>query len=390
MNTDKFIKMAIEKHKYKYDYSKVNYINNRIKVIIICPKHDEFLQLSNPHLAGHGCPKCKIDTLSNLYRSTGSIFIEKAKSHIKHKDKNYDYSKVNYINSRTPIIIICPIHGEFSQTPSSHLQGNGCKHCGIKLISNILRRTTIEFIEKSNILHNNKYDYSKVNYINDNIKVNIICPKHGEFLQMPGSHLNGHGCRKCSFEYIGNLLKSSTPAFIVKSNIIHNNKYDYSKVNYINDRIKVIIICPVHGEFLQSPNYHLNGGECLKCVSNLSKMSIEWLNMIKVSVPHLRTYHSLEGEYRIPNTHYYADGYDEKTNTIYEFHGDYWHGNPKIYNQNDINPSTKSTYGELYTNTINKKNICISLGFKYIEIWEYNWKKFKTTIIKKQKQIKNI
>lgn len=112
------------------------------------------------------------------------------------------------------------------------------------------------FIEKSILIHENKYDYLSVDYKNNKTKVKIICPTHGVFEQRPDAHLNGIGCKKCTSDK----RKKNIIEFINASNIIHNNKYDYSKVNYINARTKVKIICPNHGVFEQDPNTHT----CLK------------------------------------------------------------------------------------------------------------------------------
>lgn len=98
------------------------------------------------------------------------------------------------------------------------------------------------FIEKANKVHNHRYDYSKVNYINNREKVCIICPEHGEFWQGPYKHLTGQGCPKC-----GGTQKSNIDEFILKAKKVHGNKYDYSKVEYVNNKTKVCIICPEHG-----------------------------------------------------------------------------------------------------------------------------------------------
>ena len=111
----------------------------------------------------------------------------------------YDYSKVNYINASTEVIIICPKHTEFTQTPRNHLQGHGCPICRYIKSTRKQTSTTEEFIEKSNKVHGKgTYDYSKVNYINSYTDVIIICQKHGEFTQKPHDHLNGRGCSKCN------------------------------------------------------------------------------------------------------------------------------------------------------------------------------------------------
>ena len=190
LSKDEFISKSIEKHNGKYDYSKVRYVNEHVKVCIVCPIHGDFWQIPQSHLRGCGCKKCKGNRLSLSKRSNIDAFIEKARK--VHGDK-YDYSKVEYVNGKTKVCIICPEHGEFWQTPNSHLKGSGCPSC-----SNNIRLTTEQFIEKAKSVHGNKYDYSKVEYINYDNKVCIVCPKHGEFLQEASNHLQGKGCPFCS------------------------------------------------------------------------------------------------------------------------------------------------------------------------------------------------
>jgi len=131
------------------------------------------------------------------------------------------------------------------------------------------RKTTEQFIIDAINIHGNKYDYSKVNYINSQTKIEIICPIHGSFLQKPNKHLMKRGCSKC---YGNN--KKTTEDFILNAINMHGNEYDYSKVNYINSRTKVEIVCPIHGSFLQKANNHLLGQKCSKCYGN-NKLSVK-------------------------------------------------------------------------------------------------------------------
>lgn len=129
-----------------------------------------------------------------------------------------------------------------------------------------MSKTTQEFIIEANNIHNYKYDYSLVHYVNNNTKVKIICKKHGEFLQKPSKHINEkQGCRKCFFERVQELQRKTPEQFANEANIIHKNKYDYSLVKYVNNKTNVIIICPIHGQFLQSPDNHLVGKGCKYC-----------------------------------------------------------------------------------------------------------------------------
>jgi Zn finger protein HypA/HybF involved in hydrogenase expression len=188
-------------------------------------------------------------------------FIERSK--LKHGDK-YDYSKSFYINSKTKLLITCPKHGDFLQTPSDHyLSGCGCPKCDpTRSIG------TSEFINRSKKIHGNKYDYSKVEYIRNNIKVDIICKKHGSFLQEPGAHLNKNGCPNC---YTNN-KKITTKEFIEKSKKVHGDRYDYSLVEYTKKRNKVKITCKKHGVFEQKAYVHYQGHGCPIC--NSSKLEL--------------------------------------------------------------------------------------------------------------------
>jgi len=124
---------------------------------------------------------------------------------------------------------------------------------------------TKDFIKKAIKIHGDIYNYSKVEYKGSKEKICIICPKHGEFWQTPNNHLSNQGCPKCSIDNITNKNKFTTAFFIEKSKKVHGDKYNYSKVEYVNSKTKICIICPIHGEFLQAPNKHLLGQGCPLC-----------------------------------------------------------------------------------------------------------------------------
>ena len=267
-----FIERAKSVHGDKYDYSKVNYIDSKHNVLIICPIHGEFSQRANHHLQGNGCPKCAKEQSQRKQQLKLADFIERAKS--VHGDK-YDYSKSEYINNKTKVCIVCHEkddfgieHGEFWQTPTAHIAiHEGCPKCGKSYMTQEI------FIKKSNLVHNNKYDYSKLNYTNMHNKVCIICPKHGEFWQKAYSHIEGYGCPKCAAENKSQKYLKDTETFIKEANEVHGNKYDYSKSNYIGAHKKLCIICPEHGEFWQTPSAHIAMHEgCPECKVKKSKL----------------------------------------------------------------------------------------------------------------------
>lgn len=178
----------------------------------------------------------------------------------------YDYSNVIYINNKTKIQIKCPKHGNFNQTPAAHLLGQKCFKCRVENDT----FTTQKFIEKANKLHNNFYDYSKTEYVNNHTKVEIFCPEHGVLICNPHQHLRGRGCKKCGIK-----SKTSTKIeFIKKASKLHNSFYDYREVNYINSRVKIEIICPVHGSFTQTPHQHLQNKGCPICKQSKGEKAI--------------------------------------------------------------------------------------------------------------------
>jgi len=171
-----------------------------------------------------------------------------------HRDK-YDYSQVVYVSNKKKVVIICRVHGQFLQTPNSHLRQHGCSVC-----ANNQCKSAATFISEARKVHGSLYDYSKVDYNGAHKKVIIICKVHGQFVQNPISHLYKRGCPSCAIN-----LPKTTDNFIIAARKVHGNTYDYSKVNYIGNKKKVIIICKVHGQFLQTPNSHLRPRGCPIC-----------------------------------------------------------------------------------------------------------------------------
>lgn len=353
-----FIKRSMLIHGDFYDYSKVEYINSLTKVLIVCKLHGNFNQIPNNHLAGKGCVVCGN---SKYDRDSFNIYAKRIHS-------NLDFTKFEYMGYLVKSKVICNLHGEWLSTPSNILSGSGCRICyNISITSN-----SFDFIKKSKSIHLDKYDYNLVDYKNSKKKVKIVCKKHGLFLQLPSSHLAGSGCNKCSID----LSKKKVDLFIIQSNIIHDNKYEYEFSNYINSKINISVFCKSHGIFLITPDNHLSGKGCPKCSKQSSKMEKKWIeDCVAVSKLNIKTSIILN----IGGIIYKPDGYNEDTKTIYEFYGDYWHGNPIKYNSSDINKSCNMEFGELYRKTIIRENKLISMGYKVVSIWESDFKKNKKT-----------
>lgn len=362
-NKQVFIKKALLVHGDKFDYSKIEYINSASKIDIICKVHGSFEQTPNSHLQGIGCPKCGAELIKLKLSDSTEKFIEKAKL-IKNNNIKYNYLKVNYINNKKKVIIICNEHGEFNQTPNSHLRGDGCPICGDKYRP--LKSNTIDFIKKCNKVHDNKYCYDKVEYNGCFKKILIICRVHGEFYQQAWSHVTGQGCPKCSSK------TKTKEEYILEANQIHHNKYNYDQINYQNMTDKITIICNKHGKFKKRPLEHLKGSGCPRCSKAISKPETDWLDYLNIKYRNISVI--------LNNSYIKPDGYDPETNTIYEFYGDYWHGNPAVYHPNDINVVNKKSFKELYDRTIQREVDIKKFGYKIISIWESDWNKLKNEI----------
>ena len=216
-----------------------------------------------------------------MKKLTTEEFIKKAR---KIHGNKYDYSKVIYVNNRTKVCIICPIHGEFWQTPTNHLKGQGCYKCSKISMGNKQRITENDLRERLEKVFGDKYDLSDLNYIDYKHKVKLKCPKHGEFMALPSNLLKGHGCKKCALEKASVNKSMSKQKFKELADLVHNHKYIYTKSDTINRNNdgKVCIICPIHGEFWQTPSNHIHGKQgCPKCKS--SKLELEVINLLESS-----------------------------------------------------------------------------------------------------------
>lgn len=188
-----------------------------------------------------------------------------------------------------------------------------------------VKQTTEQFIEKSKKIHNNRYDYSLVNYTNNHINVRIICPIHGEFSQQPINHLNGQGCRKCSSIRQSKLQQYTTDIFIEKSHKIHQNKYDYSLADYTDSFNKIEIICRKHGMFRQLPSDHIRGIGCPKCNESKGERTIrEFLITNNIKFEYQKKFNDCKFINILP-----FDFYLEEKNICIEYDGEQ-HYKPKI------------------------------------------------------------
>jgi hypothetical protein len=328
----------------------------------------------------------KIFGASREYRE--KHFIEK----INNKYPNcYDFSKVKYTNKNTKVELICLKCKEIFFIYPSQFNKNedkvGCQKCNIK------NRAINRCLTKEQILlkiNNNWEVINWNNYINSNCFINIKCSicyiEHSSSIH---NLMNGLGCYNCYNKIRGNTIRLPQDKVIEKFIKVWGDEYDYKNINYISMWTKIKINCKFHGEFTVYPHDHLNKSGCTKCSKkHCSKIQIDWIKFMEIhyntNIQH--AFSSDDGEFKIPGTKYKADGYSKELNTIFEFHGDFYHGNPKFYDKNQYNPVCKQTFGELYNKTLIKENKIKELGYNLITIWEYQWKNLikYTKIIQKK------
>lgn len=269
--TEQFITDAIRIHGNNYDYSKVNYETRSKKVVIICKKHGEFLKTPELHIKGQGCRIC-----NGYVALTQKSFLERSQN--KHGEL-YDYSQTQVKTKHDKVVIICKTHGDFEQLPSNHIKGQGCPKCAQILRTKNQRYTTQEFLNSVRTIHLNKYDYSKVDYVNSQTKVEIICPKHGSFNMKPNSHYNGQGCPRCGRIDAKNNIALDYSVFLERAELVHHNRYVYQKDTYVNYTSKMNMFCDEHGFFEQTPHSHISMKTgCPKCgvLNTAKKNQIGW------------------------------------------------------------------------------------------------------------------
>jgi very-short-patch-repair endonuclease len=361
MTTEEFIRKSIEKHGSKFDYSEVIFNGTKNKVSIKCLAGHKFDQSPNSHLAGSGCRFC-----AKKVPYTRETFIAKAK--IIH-DYKFSYDNLVWNGTKYKIEFSCNDCGTVINIKAQgHIASKGCRKC----VRFGLRLTTEKFIRKAIKIHGDKYDYSKTNYVLITDKVEIFCRNCDKyFSQTPSIHLEGSGCYTCGNKERGIARLMSNAEFERKARIVHGEKYGYEDVNMVHTRINVSIYCrSCKKHFSQRPANHLHvrgGCGCPNCTLRVSKGEIAFLDLVGISEDNRQK--------RIGK--YLVDGYDPDTNTVYEYDGDFYHGNPAMYDQNEVNRVTGKTHAESYKRTIDKREALRSLGYNVIAIWESELPKFK-------------
>lgn len=184
---------------------------------------------------------------------------------------------------------------------------------------------------------------------------------------------------KCPYSRTNLKAVEAGKEFIQKAKAIHNDIYDYSLAFYKHSTKPVLIICSEHGDFLQTPAAHLGGAGCPTCTHSISAGETEWLDYL--GVPNIVGVNR-NPTIRIGDKRYKPDGFDPATNTWYEFHGDYYHGNLKLYEPDFINAINKKTMQELFERTVSKSRAIRNAGYNLVSIWASDWEEMKKILLR--------
>lgn len=273
--TEKFIEKSIAAHGERYDYSRVEYESSEQRVTIGCSVHGWFEQEAGVHMLGMGCSKCGRKKAGDARRHDTEWFIKRARQ--VHGEK-YDYGEAVYTEYHGKLNIRCPEHDlVFTVIASDHIsrQKTGCSLCGKERMRRRFAHSKEQFVEAAVRTHGDAYNYSLVEYVNNNVKVFIVCRKHEQgWWIKPANHLSGrsrdglggNGCPICAQESRGVKQTKTTEQFILEARKIHGSRYDYSLVDYRGAHKKVEIVCPAHGSFWMNPAVHIfMDAGCISC-----------------------------------------------------------------------------------------------------------------------------
>lgn len=384
-----FIEKIKKIHNCKYDYSKTIYTGSANKISIICPTHGEFEQIAKNHMQGKGCLHCGFERTKEARQKQPMKKGPKTKQHTQETfvfaaqqkfGTQYTYEKTIFTSMTEKIIFTCSTHGDCTTKASLFLYSKvGCKQC--KLDKSTPNITTDTFVKEAIKIHGEKYLYTNANYVCSATPVKILCKFHGEFSQRPYVHLKGGGCSKCATTRRANKKIMTFDQFIGKAQKIHKNKYEYCKNSYSKVNNKLTIVCPFHEEFEQQGASHLRGNGCPKCTHRISKPELRWLDLIGIP----DTKQCRQPCFYFNKVRYRPDGFDVNNNTIYEFLGDYWHGNLRRFKPTDFNAIVKKPFQKLHEETFEKFELFKAKGFKVVYIWESDFKQYEKWIDKARK-----
>lgn len=364
---------------FNFDFTKSIYIESNSNMPLHCNICNKDIYMTPANLQkGHSCKSCAVIKNGQNFRHTRNEAIEliiKANGIFP-----FNFDNFEYIRNDHKSIIGCNFCGnDFIIQPMRLFMGTGgCQNCARKQRDKRCSLTNEEFIQQSKEKYGNKFDYSLTNYAGMRLNIILKCNICKTIFETKAkNHLgkDSDGCCKvCQTKKSKVIQTKTTEQFIIEAKLIHGIKYSYELVNYTGSFKKIIIKCNTCcNEFKTTPSIHLGGSNCPLCNNKIfvSISETKWLDELNIPI-----------EYRqktliLNNKQFRTDAFDPVFQTVYEFYGDFWHGNPNVFDSNKLNTKNGFTFGELYNKTIERENILKENGFKIIKIWEQNWKAIK-------------
>lgn len=358
LSTEDFTKRAEKIHHGHYTYANTVYAGAINKLTVTCPVHGDFQQTADAHLSGKGCPVCRPLKASITRSLKTPEFIRKAVA--VHGD-TYSYAAVECMGGQRPVVIRCPLHGDFNQKPRLHLLGCGCPTCGVKRRAFQSMYTTSDFVQRARRVHGNGFDYADVEYCGAFKLVSIRCRKHGIFKQQPTSHLSGHGCPACHSERSSAAQRHNATSLLARCREVHGTAYTYDFKNYRNQSSHIGIVCQKHGLFKQAAKRHLNGDGCPACGCHESAGETELFDWVRSLCPDaVARSRSIIGPAEL-------DVYVPSARIAIEYNGMYWHS---------CDPLGRSRSPRDYKKWLD----CRKQNIDLFVVWEETWKKQRPVI----------
>lgn len=291
----------------------------------------------------------------------------------------YRYHKVSYTRAHEKVEVVCPTHGSFMVSPANHIHNkSGCPSCKGTNSSSRLQMTQKQFLNRARAKHGNKYDYSNTKYCGQKGKVTIRCKQcDAEFEQTGGSHLAGRGCNSCGVIRRGVASRIEVDELKRRLRAVKGSTLTTDFSDYVSMHDEISVDCrKCEARFNITPMLLLKGGLCQVCSGRgYSNMAITWIEY-EAKRRRIKIQHALNGgEFKIPGTNYRADGYNKRSKTIFEFHGDVFHGNPKRFKPSDRpNPYNSKTAKEMHAATRHREKVLRALGYTVVVMWEKEWR----------------
>lgn len=234
-----------------------------------------------------------------MKKLTHTDFIQR----VTEKHPTLDFSKFTYVNWAGKGQVICPVHGEYTVSAGTLLNGHGCSKCYHERKVGVFKDGLAEFIAKARSVHGDKYDYSSTVYAGAKKKLNILCPEHGEFSQEAYAHTKGKGCPKCGLEVIGSRVSLTHEQYMAALlEARPDMPYDLSKVAYTRLKNKITVVCKQHGEFTPTAGNFLTNKsgcpECGKIATGLASRTPEDKLLAELHKVHSGRYHYIGFEYK--------------------------------------------------------------------------------------------